>query len=49
MRNLSNYKKRKSGQTNLTAFAMYFKLIKSNTPLQATGHQICSAAEQRGI
>lgn len=22
---------------------------KSKTPLQATGHQICSAAEQRGI
>ena len=26
-----------------------FLVIKSNTPLQATGHQICSAAEQRGI
>ena len=25
------------------------KMAESNTPLQATGHQICSAAEQRGI
>ena len=30
-------------------FKVVLIIPKSKTPLQATGHQICSAAEQRGI